>query len=177
MRARNPRIGGRTVLEWSAALPPGTAILDLGCGHGVPIAQALFGAGFQVYGVDASPTLLSAFRERFPQASAECAAIEESSFFNRTFDAAIAVGVIFLQPADRQRTIIAQAARALNPGGRFLFTATKDPNTWSDSLTDRDSFSLGAEDYIRILRTEGFALEGHATDEGGNYYYFASKIA
>jgi cyclopropane fatty-acyl-phospholipid synthase-like methyltransferase len=40
MRLRSPQIGVAAVLEWSAALPPGSSILDLGCGHGVPVSQA-----------------------------------------------------------------------------------------------------------------------------------------
>lgn len=35
--------------------PASAAILDIGCGSGVPIAQALVSDGFMVWGVDASP--------------------------------------------------------------------------------------------------------------------------
>jgi 2-polyprenyl-3-methyl-5-hydroxy-6-metoxy-1,4-benzoquinol methylase len=49
------RIGAATVRSWARSLPPGAAILDLGCGSGVPIAQALLADGFDVHGVDASP--------------------------------------------------------------------------------------------------------------------------
>lgn len=54
MRLRNSGIGSARVREWSRTLPPGSSILDLGCGHGVPISQALIEDGFSVYGVDAS---------------------------------------------------------------------------------------------------------------------------
>src|SRR5215813_12168803 len=81
MSARNPRIGASTVRAWAQALAPGSSILDLGCGHGVPISQALTEQGFAVYGVDASPTLIGKFRERFPGAHAECSAVEDSEFF------------------------------------------------------------------------------------------------
>ena len=37
----NSGVGVATVREWADALPPGASILDLGCGHGVPISQAL----------------------------------------------------------------------------------------------------------------------------------------
>jgi SAM-dependent methyltransferase len=175
MRARNPRIGPATARQWSKSLPPGTAILDLGCGYGVPISQALIDEGFAVYGVDASPSLLDAFRERVPNARSECAAVEESDFFRRTFDAIVAWGLMFLLPAETQTTVIKKVARALNSGGRFLFTSLAKPLTWSDALTGRTSISLGRERYEEILRAEGLRLEGDAVDEGDNYYYFVRK--
>lgn len=175
MRARNPRIGPRTVLEWSKRLPAGTAILDLGCGYGVPISEALIEAGFEVYGVDASPRLIAAFRERFPNARVECSAAEDSEFFHRTFDAVVAWGLMFLLSADVQVKIIAKVAKALNPGGNFLFTSPREIVSWNDSLTGQPSVALGAEVYKRVLRKEGLVLDGEADDEGDNHYYFASK--
>ena len=175
MRARNPRIGPATVREWSRTLPPGTAILDLGCGHGYPISQALSDEGFVIYGVDASATLIAAFRERFPQAQTDYAAAEESEFFCRTFDGILAWGLLFLLPPDAQATLIGNVARALNPGGTFLFTFPREAATWSDSLTGRISISLGAERYQQILRAQGLVVAGETVDEGENYYYFASK--
>ena len=165
------------MLEWAAALPAGCEILDLGCGHGRPIGDALAGAGFRLFGVDASPTLLAAYRQRFPEAQTECAAAEESAFFHRTFDAVIAWGLLFLMPPERQKLLIARVARALNPGGRFLFTAPEQPITWIDSLSQRDSLSLGAPAYIALLQAEGLRVDGHATDEGENFYYLTSKPA
>ena len=66
MHARNVRIGPRTVKEWSKSLPLRSAVLDLGCGSGMPISQALVEEGFQLYGVDASQKMIHAFRDRFP---------------------------------------------------------------------------------------------------------------
>jgi len=175
MRARNPRIGVATVREWSRTLPPAASILDLGCGHGVPISQALIGDGFAVYGVDASPKLTAAFRERFPQAHAECAAAEESDFFGRRFDGVVAWGLMFLLPADVQPIVIGKVAGALNPGGRFLFTSPSGPITWSDVLTGRTSVSLGRKVYLEILGAAGLTLIGEACDEGDNHYYSVAK--
>ncbi len=162
MRARNPRIGPATVRQWSKTLPRGIAILDLGCGYGVPISQALIDEGFAVWGVDASPSLLAAFRVRFPNAPAECAAAEESEFFRRTFDAIVAWGLMFLLPPEAQTTVIKKAAKALTPGARFLFTSQARPIAWSDSLTGRTSISLGRERYEEILRAEGLRSAGEA---------------
>jgi hypothetical protein len=40
-QARRPFIGPKTVLEWASRLQPGAAIIDVGCGNGVPISEAI----------------------------------------------------------------------------------------------------------------------------------------
>jgi 2-polyprenyl-3-methyl-5-hydroxy-6-metoxy-1,4-benzoquinol methylase len=175
MLARNPRIGASTIREWSQTLAPGSSILDLGCGHGVPISQALTEQGFAVYGVDASPKLIEAFRQRFPAAHAECSAVEDSEFFRREFDGIVAWGLIFLLPPDVQSVVIHKISRVLNRNGKFLFTSPKEAVTWRDALTGRESVSLGAERYQQILRKEGLVLVGEQSDDGDNHSYLVSK--
>jgi SAM-dependent methyltransferase len=175
MSARNPDIGAATVREWSGTLSRGSSILDLGCGHGLPISQTLIDDGFVVYGVDASAKMIAAFRDRFPDAYAECSSVEDSAFFGRTFDGVIAWGLMFLLPADVQAILIRKVARALNRGGKFLFTAPQEAVTWPDSLTGRESISLGRQMYEQTLRAEGLMLVGEQSDAGDNHYYFVSK--
>ena len=174
MAARNTRIGPATVKEWSKTLAPGSTILDLACGHGV-ITNALIEEGFTVYGVDASAKLIAEFRKRFPGVPAECAAVEDSEFFGRTFDGIVAWGLLFLLPVEIQPLVIRKAERALKPGGKFLFTATEDAVTWNDSLTGLESVSLGGERYRQIIREEGLTLIGEDSDEGENHYFFSLK--
>jgi SAM-dependent methyltransferase len=172
MRARNGRIGPATVREWSRRLPRGATVLELACGYGV-ISEVLIGEGFDLYAMDASPTLLAEFGRRYPGVSTECAGVEDSDFFGRKFDAVVAWGLMFLLPEPAQRHAIAKVGRALNPGGRFLFTSPREVHSWKDALTGRESVSLGAEEYERLLTAAGFDIEGHASDEGNNFYYFA----
>lgn len=169
-------IGVDVVRAWARHLPSGAAILDLGCGAGVPIARSLIEDGFRVYGVDASPTLLAEFRRRFPQMSAACEPAEISAFFGRGFDGIVAIGLMFLLPANVQRSLIFRVASALNPGGRFLFTSPRQTCTWADLTTGRESLSLGDDAYITLLSEAGLGLVGHDTDEGENYYYHARKL-
>lgn len=169
------RIGVATVRAWARSLPAGASVLDLGCGSGVPIAKALIEAGFAVLGVDASPTLAAAFHRRFPGAPVACETAEGSRFFDRTFDAAVAIGLVFLLPAEVQRRLILKVSTALKPAGRFLFTAPAQACTWADALTGRRSLSLGAAAYTALLADAGLTLAGEHDDEGGNHYYDAGK--
>ena len=175
MSVRNPCIGPAIIREWSLTLPRGCAILDLGCGHGVPISEALIGEGFEVYGVDASATMIEAFRRRFPEVHAQCASVEDSDFFGRTFDAVVASGLMFLLPADVQAFLIHKVAGVLNPNGRFVFTSPQEACAWHDALTGRDSISLGSHVYGQILDAEGLRMVGERFDEGHNHYFFTLK--
>lgn len=173
--SRRSAIGAATVREWAASLPRGGAVLDLGCGHGVPISQALIEDGFAVHGIDASPTLIAGFQARFPHAPAECNTVENSPFFGRRFDGVVAWGLMFLLSPDTQAALIRKVSRTLTPGGRFLFTSPREACEWSDNLTGRASVSLGSHAYQRLVEIEGLTLVGEGRDEGGNDYYFVAK--
>lgn len=170
-RREQSSIGAATVRIWTRSLPQGGAILDLGCGSGMPISTALNDAGFLVYGIDASPSLTASFRRRLPHAQVACEAIEDSRFFKRTFDGVIAVGLMFLLPSDVQRELIRKVAVALNPDGRFLFTSPAQLCAWTDVLTGRESHSLGAEEYKVAFSEAGLEMVGEYEDEGENHYY------
>jgi cyclopropane fatty-acyl-phospholipid synthase-like methyltransferase len=172
---RSPTIGLQVVLDWARDLAAGAAILDLGCGDGVPMAVAVAEAGFDVHGVDASPTMIAGFREKLPGRNAECCAVEDSMFFHRTFDGVMSRGLIFLLKPEAQRALIAKVARTLNRAGRFLFTAPCQIGEWHDSGTGQLSVSLGREEYIRAIETNGLTVVGSAVDEGQNHYYLTQK--
>jgi 2-polyprenyl-3-methyl-5-hydroxy-6-metoxy-1,4-benzoquinol methylase len=168
-------IGVEVVRAWARNLSRGSAILDLGCGTGVPLSQALLQDGFEIYGVDASPTLVAEFERRFPQVSIVCEPVETSTFFGRNFDGVLVIGLMFLLPADVQRSLIVRVASALNHGGHFLFTSPSQVCEWVDVMTGRESRSLGVSAYSTLLSEAGLDLVGNYTDEGESYYFHAVK--
>jgi Cyclopropane fatty acid synthase and related methyltransferases len=131
--------------------------------------------GLTVSGVDASSSMIAAFRARFPEAAAECGPVEESEFFGRAFDAVVAWGLMFLLPPVVQAKLIAKVSRALKPGGKFLFTSPHQLCEWADNLTGRKSQSLGSAEYRRLLAANGLIVQNETEDEGNNNYYFAVK--
>ena len=173
--ARNPDIGADVVRDWARKLPIGASILDLGCGTGVPISQSLIEGGSGVYGVDASPTMAAEFHRRFPQMSIACEPVETSAFFNRSFDGVVAIGLMFLLPADVQRSLIFKVASTLYPGGHFLFTSPVQACEWDDLITGLGSRSLGEEEYAALLSEAGLVVVGNHQDQGGSHYYDARR--
>lgn len=178
-RGTRPRvgdsIGAAVVKRWAAAFPSGAAVLDLGCGPGEPSTRILLEAGLDPYAVEASPTMVATFREGFPGVPIDPTTVEASEFFGRTFSGVLAWGLIFLLDPAAQALVIGKVGRALEPRGRFLFSAPREPVEWLDAMTGRPSQSLGAPTYGRLLSDAGLAWVADAEDEGGNHYYFAEK--
>ena len=49
-------------------VPASGTVLDIGCGMAEPIARYFIEAGFNIVGVDSSPSLIEMCRKRFPAA-------------------------------------------------------------------------------------------------------------
>ena len=85
-------------------------------------------------------------------------------------------GLVFLLPAETQRSLIQQVAGVLKPGGRFLFTSPAVACGWTDLSTGRPSISRGAAVYEKELYDAGLSLVDRYDDEGENHYYDAVKL-
>ena len=173
--AHSTGIGVKTVRHWARTLPRGAAVIDLGCGSGFPITEVLVAEGLNVYAIDAAPSLVQAFQHNLPDTPVVCEAVEDSTFFDRTFDGVVAWGLIFLLPPEEQRCFLQRASAILVPGGRLLFTSSAEPFVSNDVMTGLETRSLGAEEYRRQLLTVGLSVIGEYEDEGRNHYFDAFK--
>lgn len=169
-------IGAGVVKAWAATFPAGATVLDLGSGPGEPGTRILQDAGLETYAVDASPTMVAVFRERFPGVPIERNTVEASEFFKRTFSGVLAWGLLFLLDPAAQARVIEKVAHALEPRGRFLFTAPRQSLEWLDGMTNHRSYALGEHTYERLLRAAGLKWVDSAQDEGENHYYFVEKV-
>lgn len=174
---RSPAIGVDEVRRWARTLPPGSSVIDIGCGPGIPLTVVLVEEGLQVYGLDAAPSFVAAFERNLPGIPVTCASALQSDCFGREFDAVLAVGLIFLMTADDQVRLLRKFAEILSPGGRLLFTSPSPPCTWIDQMTGLRSVSLGAEEYRKQLASVGLAVMAEFEDSGENHYFEARKTA
>ena len=166
--------GRNLIASWAAALPAPSRVLDLGAGFGEPVTSELIKAGHMVSAIEAAPSMVTEFKNRFPDTRIACEAVEESDFFDETFDAVCAVGLIFLLPAREQQRLISRVSDILAPGGSFLFSAPVQTGRWEDVLTGRESESLGEATYRDTLSQAGFIQIDSRADEGGSHYYLAT---
>lgn len=169
-------MGVTEVRDWARGLPARATVLDLGCGSGLPLTRVLVEEGHAVFGVDASPTLVAAFRRHLPGVPVACEPVETSCFHQQAYDGVLAWGFIFLLPIGTQLTVLRHIGRVLVPGGRLLFTAPAPCCTWRDALTGEESNSLGAVNYRRQLAESGVTVRREYEDEGGNHYYECVKV-
>ena len=114
---------GRFVANLASAIvellnpQPGEQILDLGCGDGA-LTEQLAATGAIVLGVDASPTMLAAARQRSLRVEQHDAT--DLPYENR-FDAVFSNAALhWITGIPGQQATLAGIHRSLRPGGRFV---------------------------------------------------------
>ena len=134
-------------------IPPGSRILEIGCGRGVALPRiARLCRPRQLVGVDIAPELVEVARDHVQelQVSAEVVVADARAlpFASRSFDAVIDFGTCY--HIDRPEQALREVSRVLADGGRFLhesplaqrlahpFRTSGRPLPWSD-LPDLDA--------------------------------------
>jgi SAM-dependent methyltransferase len=146
---------------------PGERILDLGCGDGF-LTQRIAESGATVVGVDASPHMIAAARERGVEAHlANGEALPFQNEFNAVFSNAA------LHWMADQEAVIKGVHRALKPGGRFVAECGGHGNIAAIRVAllavlgarglprariENNDFFTPTE-YRRLLETQGFVVE------------------
>lgn len=102
----------------------GTDALDLCCGHGI-LARRLVDAGLRVTGLDFSPAFLAIARKLVPEAQFIEGDAMALPFAAESFDAVV-IGCGIPHVPD-PRTVLAECARVLRPGGRLAFSVWHGP--------------------------------------------------
>ena len=112
---------------------PGRKTLDLGCGEG-RLSRDLKRRGHDVVGVDASPAMLSAAQEADPHIVTHLADAADLPFDDCSFDCVVAF--MSLQDVDDLTGAIREAARVLEPGGRFCMAIVHPVNSAGEFAGD-----------------------------------------
>jgi cyclopropane fatty-acyl-phospholipid synthase-like methyltransferase len=144
-------------------LPDGSDVLDLGCGAGVPIARAL-ARRHRVTGVDFSRSMLALAQSAAPEARLICADISDVEFRPASFDAVVALFVLFHLPRQEHAGVFRRVWSWLRPGGLFLATLTEsaaEPYTEDDFFGETMYWSNhGWTEYETLLQQAGFTILG-----------------
>jgi ubiquinone/menaquinone biosynthesis C-methylase UbiE len=114
--ARGERYVAEIAPHLEPLLPPGRRVLEVGVGTGA-VARPLTDRGFDVVGVDISRAMLTRAHERIGARVAEADA-HRLPFPDTSVDGALTIWVLHLvaDPAG----VVAEIARVLRPGGRFV---------------------------------------------------------
>lgn len=110
-------------------LPAGAAVLDIGCGCGVPVARSLADAGHQVTGVDISDVQIERARRLVPSGTFIRVDATRLNLQPVSFDAVVCLYALIHMPLPEQPRLIGRIASWLRPGGWLL--ATVGHNAWT----------------------------------------------
>ena len=132
---RGRTVGVAEALALAATLPADAGILDVGCGNGVPITEALVKARHHVVGIDTSSGMLARFGVNLPRTPIVRGDARDCPFLDASFDAAVSWGMVFHLPRAEQPAAFTSVARVLTPGAAFLFTAAEIEGTDDAGIT------------------------------------------
>jgi SAM-dependent methyltransferase len=150
----------RFLHAFSDRLPRGSAVLDIGCGAGLPATRSL-AQRFRVTGVDVSARQVEAARRNVPTATFILGDVAEVAFADGSFDGVTALYSISHVPREEHAELFQRVAGWLRPDGLFLAAlgATDSPDWVGDWLTAPMFFSsFDADTNRRLVIDSGFDL-------------------
>jgi len=153
-------------------LPAAAAVLDLGCGCGVPVARFLTDAGHHVTGVDISDVQIERARHLVPTGTFLRADATRLDLPPASFDAVVCLYALIHMPLADQPRVIREIAGWLRPGGELLatvgstaWTGTDDnwlggtaPMWWSHA--DAATYRSSLQEACLTITSEEFIPEG-----------------
>lgn len=147
-------------------VPRGGTVLDVGCGMGEPIARYLIDRGFDVVGVDASPSMIERCRARFPEAEWLVLDMRELDL-GRRFDGVLAWDSFFHLDMDEQRGMFRRFASHARHCGPLMFTSAPSEGEAMGSYCEEPLYhaSLGPAEYEELLVRNGFVLTGYVAED------------
>lgn len=156
-------------------LQPGSAVLDVGCGTGKPVADQLARAGHEVYGIDVSQKMIEVAQN---QVEGRFVKADMTSFEPETkFDAVYTVFSLFQLTNNEIYKMIFRFSEWLQPGGLLVFgmvpstSFVKDPKDYdasgkvarhyeSEFMQQRVIYTLYTrEKWLELIRSAGFEIQ------------------
>jgi ubiquinone/menaquinone biosynthesis C-methylase UbiE len=143
-------------------LPRNSAVLDLGCGCGIPVAREL-STHFQVTGVDISDVQINRARELVPNARFLPADMTRIRFPAEVFAGITCLYALIHVPLSEQRGLLGRMFDWLIPGGLLLVTTgetawTGTEENWLGSGATMYWSHADRESYERWIREIGFEV-------------------
>ncbi len=161
-------------------LAPGSRVLDVGCGPGLPITRYLVEQGFAVTGVDVSAEQLRIAAQRVPEADLREGDICELDFVDDAFGGIVAWDSVFHVPRAKHGALFGKFARWLRPGGRVLVTGGGSAGEFTDVMLGEAFFYSGyaPEGTVKLLAAAGFAVVEQVVDDssGRGHVVFVAEL-
>jgi ubiquinone/menaquinone biosynthesis C-methylase UbiE len=165
---------GRSLFErawldrFTALVPHGGSILDVGCGTGEPIARHLIERGYMLTGVDAAPAMIDLCRSRLPRASFAVADMRTLRLGSR-HDGILAWDSFFHLCREDQRAMFGVFRAHAASGAALMFTSGPQDGEAIGSYHGEPLYhaSLAPEEYRTLLDRHGFDVVAHKAEDPG----------
>ncbi len=143
-------------------LIPGAAVLDLGCGSGMPVARNLVRHGFRVTGVNSSPTMISLCRNRMPEQEWIVSDMRTVTL-DRQFGGILAWDSFFFLRHGDQRSMFARFAAHAAKTCVLMFNAGPAHGEVMGEYRGEPVYhaSLDPAEYESLLKRSGFEVMAH----------------
>jgi SAM-dependent methyltransferase len=169
--------------ELGQRVPAGGAVLDLGCGSGLPVARDLTAAGCQVTGVDISEVQIRRAQELVPAAAFLQADISAVDFDSESFDAVVSFFALIHLPLEDQLPLLRRIAGWLRPGGLFVATTgywawTGYEENWLDAGAPMWWSQADVATYRSWIDQAGLSVDREEfvpEDDGGHALFWTSR--
>lgn len=151
-------------------LQVGAAVLDIGCGSGIPVTRAL-AERFSVTGVDISAGQIESARRNVSRTTFVHGDIISQSFRPKSFAGVVMIYTLFHLPRQEQPELLRRIGAWLRPGGLLLVTLarTSNPGYIEDDFWGTSMYwsHFGEQEYYSIFKQVGFdILEKHQIGHG-----------
>lgn len=145
-----------------ALLPDDPAVLDVGCGTGMPIARYLIERRCQVTGADASSAMIARCADRFPEQTWHVADMRTLAL-DRRFNGIMAWDSFFHLTQDDQRQMLPMFKRHAAAGAALMFTSGPSAGEVIGSYLGEPLYhaSLDSGEYRGLLHNNGFDVVTH----------------
>src|SRR5262245_38997281 len=149
-------------------LSRGSAVLDLGCGGGEPVARFLVDRGMRVTGVDSSPTMIALARDRLPDQEWIVADMRLLAL-DRRFDGILAWDSYFHLAHEAQREMFAVFNAHADDDAVLMFNTGPEHGEAASTFTFKDEplyhASLAPVEYRALLDGSGFEVICHIAND------------
>lgn len=152
-------------------LPPGSTVLDIGCGAGIPIDSYLIDHGHRVIGIDISEKQIELAKKSVPEGKYS---VKDMSMLRRgeyEVDAVVSFYTIFHTPRETHLDLLKKMGTFLKPHGLILITMGS-----SDWEGKENNFFGGemewshydSETNIKIVKEAGYEILTNEIDTTGD---------
>jgi 2-polyprenyl-3-methyl-5-hydroxy-6-metoxy-1,4-benzoquinol methylase len=165
--------------EFISYLPEKAAVLDIGCGGGIPVLQTIARRGFRVKGIDFSKSMLEIAKRNSPNAELILGDITKTDFKKMSLDGIISTYAFIHIHRDYHPLLYRNMFSWLKPSGVIMICTGADD--WSG---DEKYFGVrmvwnhaGANENLKLAKAAGFSIisERILTIGGETHYWILAR--